>query len=222
MTMKAEHTRQDEHWGERLSAFLDGELNERQMKALAARLETDAEARRRYGRFAQIAAHLSGDGQARVDASGIAARVSAALADEPTVLAPREWRKALRLPRLALGAALAAGVAMVAVTLAPQLIGQRSPAPALLPEAQTFAFAPRMSVPADGLRTVSLEAGPRHAAQPPVARKVAPAGRWKVLEPAMRERLTRYLLQHNEVAGQIGAQRPSAHVSFVSAQYARP
>jgi negative regulator of sigma E activity len=215
----------DERYGERLSAFLDGELARHEMKRVAAELASDRGARQRYERYAQIAAHISGDGYSRVDASGIAERVSQALSEEPTVLAPRQWRDALRVPRLALGAALAAGVAMVAVAVAPQMIGVQETTP-LTPETQTFAFAPRLSVPADGFRTVSLQATPTHhrplAAESVAAAQPAVAGHWKTLKPEMRDKLVRYLLQHNEVAGQIAAQQPSAHLSFVSNQHVRP
>ncbi|WP_043107804.1 sigma-E factor negative regulatory protein [endosymbiont of unidentified scaly snail isolate Monju] len=214
----------DERYGERLSAFLDGELSAREMERMAAELAGDRGARQRYERYAQVAAHIAGDGYSRVDASGIAERVSQALNDEPAILAPRQWRDALRVPRLALGAALAAGVAVLAVAVAPQMIGIQESAP-LLPETQTFAFAPHLSVPADGFRTVSLQTLPvyrRPLAAERAATQPVMAGHWKTLKPAMREKLVRYLLQHNEVAGQIAAQQPSAHLSFVSNQHDRP
>ncbi len=214
-----------ERYGERLSAFLDGELPRHEMKRMTAELAADGEARQRYERYAQIAAHIAGDGYSRVDASGLAGRVSRALEDEPTVLAPRQWRDALRVPRLALGAALAAGVAVLAVAVAPQMVGMQEAAP-LLPETRTFAFAPHLSVPADGFRTVSLQTTPVQR-RPLAAERAAMAqptvkGHWKTLKPAMREKLARYLLQHSEVAGQIASQQPSAHLSFVSNQHGRP
>lgn len=216
--MRAMKTREisvDDHLGEQLSSFLDGELPDRDMARLSAHLETDRVARAQFARYAQISAHLGGDDSPRVDASGIAARVSDALVDEPTILAPRQWRDALRVPRLALGAALAAGVAVMAVAVAPQIVGGHKPN--TLPQAETFAFTPRMSIPADGLRTVSLQAYPgqvkaRHAVPAPAGE----TGHWRILEPAMRDKLNRYLLEHNEVAGRLSAQQPSAYVNFVS------
>ncbi len=214
--MKKREISVEDGLGEQLSSFLDGELSERGMARLSAHMETDHAARLQYARFAQISAHLGGDGFARVNASGIATRVSQSLADEPTVLAPRQWRDGLRIPRLALGAALAAGVAVMAVAIAPQIVGGHKANG--LPQAETFAFTPRLSIPADGLRTVSLQAD----SAPMIARRaavapVAETGHWRVLKPAMREKLSRYLLQHNEVAGRIATQQPSAYVSFVSA-----
>lgn len=217
--MRAMKTREisvEDGLGERLSSFLDGEMSEKDIARLSAHLETDRVARAQFARYAQISAHLGGDGYARVDASDIAARVSETLVDEPTVLAPRQWRDALRVPRLALGAALAAGVAVLAVAIAPQIVGGYKPS--ALPQAETFAFTPRMSIPADGLRTVSLQANPdQMKARRPVSAPAAETGHWRILEPAMREKLGRYLLEHNEVAGRISAQQPSAYVNFVSA-----
>lgn len=215
--MKAMRTRDnsvEEAMDEQLSSLLDGELSERELNRLVVHLETDRAARARFGRFAQISAFLGSDRGQMVDASNIAARVSAALENEPTILAPRQWRDGLRLPRLALGAALAAGVAAMAVAIAPQIIGGHKPS--TLPQTETFAFTPRMSVPVDGLRTVALQANPHPVVIRPSG-TVAEAGHWRVLKPGMRERLNRYLLQHNEVAGHIATQQPSAYVSFVSA-----
>lgn len=213
--MNTSETSVEDDLGEKLSAFLDGELSDREMARLAARLETDRAARARYARYAQISAYLGGNGAGRVDASGIGVRVSAALEKEPTVLAPPRGRKALRIPRLALGAALAAGAAVLAVALAPQIVGMDKPT--ALPQTESFAFTPRMSVPADRLRTVSLQAGPQRVVVHRTAPSSPQSGHWRVLEPAVRDRLNRYLLQHNEVAGRITTQQPSAYVSFVSA-----
>lgn len=213
--MKTREIAVEEGLGEQLSSFLDGELPDKDMARLSAHLETDRVARAQFARYAQISAHLGGDDFPHVDASGIAARVSEALVDEPTILAPRQWRDALRVPRLALGAALAAGVAVLAVAVAPQIVGGHKPN--TLPQAETFAFTPRLSIPADGLRTVSLQAYPGQIkARRTTSAPSGETGRWRVLEPAMQEKLSRYLLEHNEVAGRLSAQQPSAYVNFVS------
>ena len=216
---------EDERYRERLSAFLDGELPAREMEHMTTELAGDRGARQRYQRYAQVVAHITGSGYSRVDASGIAERVSQALNNEPSILTPRQWYDALRVPRRALGATLAAGVAVLVVAVVPQMIGMQESAP-LLPETQIFAFAPHLSVPADGFRTASLQILPGHRRPLPAERAAdgppLVMGHWKSLKPAMREKLVRYLLQHNEVAGQIAARQPSAHLSFVSDQHALP
>lgn len=208
----------DHRKGEDLSAFVDGEIPERELKQWIAALSSDQETRSRFSRYRLIGAQLSDKDDRIIDASPVADHVSRLLEDEPTVLAPRARHKTVHLPRLALGAALAAGVAVVAVSVAPQLV--ETPGSAQLAAAPRFAFAPRLSVPADGITMVALTPGTQHVKHGTPA--LAKGQRWKVLSPAMRQKLSRYLLEHNEMAGQISAQQPSAHLSYISAHNARP
>ena len=209
--MSQKHT-VDERTNEALSAFADGEVPERDLSHWIATLATDGQARARFSRYRLIGAQLAGEEDRVIDASSVAGAVSQRLRDEPTVLAPRRARGHAQLPRLALGAALAAGIAAMAVSVAPRLIGNT--APMLQAEAPSFAFAPRLSVPADGITMVSLTSGIQ---RPEVVRHAFPASgqRWKVLSPAMQRKLSRYLLEHNEVAGQISAKQPSAHLNYI-------
>jgi sigma-E factor negative regulatory protein RseA len=199
---------------EKLSAFLDGELSEQEQDALVTQLASDSALRSKLARFHSVSAHLQADDLPRVDASSIAAAVSASIHDEPTVLAPRKKRSSFKMQRLALGTALAATVAAVAVSVAPQLLDPGSEA--LPPE--TFAFAPRLSVPTVDATTVAL-GGWAPSAQ---ARETDNnQQRWKLLKPDVQNKLDTYLLEHNEFAGRLSVTQPNVHVGFVSGNNAQ-
>jgi sigma-E factor negative regulatory protein RseA len=190
---------------ERMSAFVDGELSSSEQEVLSRRLENDPELRLRMGRYQQISFALRRSQEQTVDASGIAEAVSQALLDEPTVLAPR--KPAQQLPRVALGAALAATVAAIAIGVAPSLlepeVGNES-------QPQSFAFAPRLSVPPFPTTKVALG--------DTATIENRPAGeRWKTLRPETQHKLDNYLLEHNEFAGRLGVTPANAHVGFVTA-----
>ena len=97
---------------ERISAFMDGELEDHEASAQVQRLKENPELRAAWGAY-----HLIGDamrGEAGY-ASGLVARISANLAAEPTVLAPRPQMRFRNVRRLALSAAASiGGVALVA------------------------------------------------------------------------------------------------------------
>ncbi|CAB1369367.1 sigma-E factor negative regulatory protein [Denitratisoma oestradiolicum] len=101
----------------RLSALLDGELDQDESALVLDMLRQPGDAHEAVGIY-----HLIGDalrGEPRLDAD-LTASVMTMLAQEPTVLAPRIRRHRLRPAALAL-AASAAGVAVVAwLALAPQ------------------------------------------------------------------------------------------------------
>jgi sigma-E factor negative regulatory protein RseA len=100
---------------EQVSAFLDGELPGTETELLLKRLTRDAELRESFGRYALIGESIRGGSHARASRS-FAARINQAIdgapasAESPAVRArsPRWWRPFA-------GAAVAAGVATVAV-----------------------------------------------------------------------------------------------------------
>lgn len=96
---------------ERISAFMDGEVGDDEVAAQLASLKQDAALRERWGTY-----HLIGDAM-RGDAGvtpGFMVRFSAALAQEPTVLAPKAPVRKLSVRRIALPlAASFGGVALV-------------------------------------------------------------------------------------------------------------
>lgn len=195
--------------GERLSGMLDGELSPAEQDKMAKRLAENAALRRKLGRYQRISAGVQKLPDESIDASGIAERVSAQLADEPVVLAPQK-RRPVQVPRVALGAALAATVAAIAVGVAPGLL---DPAldEAAAPAPETFAFTPELSVPKFSATTVAIGGG----AEPVVtANPLLSEGRWKTLKPDAQKKLDRYLLEHSEYAGRLGVSPANAHISF--------
>ena len=101
---------------EQLSAFLDGELPEPESALLVKRLERDDDLRGALSRYSLIGAVLRSDGDVPA-ARQVAARVSAAIAREPSGrMAVARFRPSV-LARPLAGLAVAAGVAAVAVLL---------------------------------------------------------------------------------------------------------
>jgi sigma-E factor negative regulatory protein RseA len=123
---------------DRISALMDGELDERAADEALGRVGRDAEAGETWRAYHMIGDVLRED---RVLSRGFSARVRARLGDEPTVLAPaaaRSSRRWLPLP----AAAAAAAVALVAwVAFAPQREVPQ-PAPAPVAEAKPPAIIP--------------------------------------------------------------------------------
>lgn len=97
---------------ERISEFMDGELDDHEAAAQVRRLKEDPQLRAAWETY-----HLVGDalrGEAG-HASGLGARVSARLGAEPTVLAPSRRMPSQNVRRVALSAAASiTGVALVA------------------------------------------------------------------------------------------------------------
>jgi sigma-E factor negative regulatory protein RseA len=97
---------------ERISAFMDGELEDFEVAGQVSRLKEDPQLRGAWDTY-----HLIGDAM-RGDvglSSDFAARISGRLAEEPTVVAPKPRVRARTIRRLALSAAASiGGVALVA------------------------------------------------------------------------------------------------------------
>ena len=199
---------------EQVSALADGEVSSSELDTLSKKLAADSRLREQLAGYQRIGEQLRHEGP-MVDASGIAAAVSAQLEDEPTVLAPKRRRQVFNVPRIAMGAALAATVAAVAVGIAPQVLDSVEE-PGLQP--QTFAFAPQLPIPRIGATTVSLGGSELAPKGPPGDGKQV----WKVLQPKVQQKMDKYLLQHNEVAGRMGVKHLNAHVGFGSVPNARP
>jgi len=105
----------------RISALMDGELEDHEIAETLRALRRDGELRSQWCDCQVIGAALRGESELDID---VAARVMSALDFEPTVMAPAPRRKLeWQRPALAL-AASAAGVAVVAwLALAPAGIG---------------------------------------------------------------------------------------------------
>ncbi|GAB2181601.1 hypothetical protein DLREEDagrD3_18240 [Denitratisoma sp. agr-D3] len=101
----------------KLSALLDGELEQDEVATLCDALRRNRELAREARAYAVIGASLRGEPAA----GDLTDRIMAAIADEPTVLAPRRpllgrWQR----PLLAMAASVAGVLVVSAVVLAPQ------------------------------------------------------------------------------------------------------
>ena len=104
-------TRDGDDMKTRISALLDGELEDHEIEQTLHELHRDGELRRQWCDCQLIGAALRGERGLDID---VAARVMSALDLEPTVMVPAQKRQfELRRPALAL-AASATGVAVVA------------------------------------------------------------------------------------------------------------
>src|SRR5271163_3426374 len=167
---------------EQVSAFLDGELPSSESELLLKRLTRDAELRESFGRYALIGESLRGASRTPLT-RGFAGRVNCAIDGEPIVMnfpsvrarAPRWWRPFT-------GAAVAAGVAAVAVVA----LQQRAVSPALL------AVVPM---------TAQTVAKPREALSYTVP-ATAPAEQTPAVLPAAR--LTSYVFAHSRYSSVLG------------------
>lgn len=174
-----------DEYREQLSALVDDELTEEEVRFLVARLGRDEAASRLIGRYALISDALHGS---RPQSHGdLAGRVSAALADEPAHggATPARWR----LLRPAAGMAVAASVALATIGL--------WPTPQNTPNGPTTVAG---GVDSGGSVVASTEGGG--------ATTVAGDGsrRWNRLEPEVQQRLNTYVVNHSEhsSAGNLG------------------
>jgi sigma-E factor negative regulatory protein RseA len=122
---------------EHLSSLIDGELDAHETAAVLDALCRDAELQRRWSDLQLVGDALRSTEVAACHVDGFCARVRNALADEPTILAPRAVRPRLR--RYAIpGIAVAASVAAIAFIAVPLL---RAPAIDVAAQKQSPAFA---------------------------------------------------------------------------------
>lgn len=115
--------------GEALSAWIDGELDERDCHAVLDRLRSDDALREQFDSIHWVGDALRSHEVAAGGLPGLARRVSQALQDEPALLAPRAMPSRSLLSAQALrrhaatGVTLAAAAAVLAVVALPQLRG---------------------------------------------------------------------------------------------------
>jgi sigma-E factor negative regulatory protein RseA len=165
---------------EQVSAFLDGELPSSETELLLKRLMRDAELRESFGRYALIGESMRGTASVPVTRS-FAARVNGAIDGEPATAAPPAVRvRANRWWRPFAGAAVAAGVAAVAVVG----LQQRAVEPAL--RAALPVSAQNVAAKAKEALSYTVPAVPEAAAVLPAAR------------------LTNYIFAHSKYSSVLG------------------
>jgi len=151
---------------EQVSAFLDGELPSSESELLLKRLTRDAELRESFGRYALIGETLRGASRAPVS-RGFAARVNRAIDGEPATAIPQGARAAHgRWWRPVAGAAVAAGVAAVAVVA----LQQRAVAPGVQPTLPVIAQSAKPAPAKEALSYIVPAASTGAAAAMPATR----------------------------------------------------
>lgn len=167
-----------EQQNQEISALIDGELPPTGLGAVVDALERDPELAARWERYHMISAVLHGEA-VRHEVRAVASTVAERLAAEPTVLAPRvPWRRAaVKVPPVA-GAALAAGVAVVAVLAAPMFIDSQG------------------GINGPGSMPVAVNPPPAT----PDLMLTEYGSRWHINEPDLESKLDRLLVTHQEYA----------------------
>jgi sigma-E factor negative regulatory protein RseA len=174
---------------EQVSAFLDGELPKSETELLLKRLTRDAQLREGFGRYALIGEAIRGGGH-RLMTNGFAARVNLAIDGEPVHATPVSKIRAPRWWRPFAGAAVAAGVAAIAVVA----LQQRADAPGLRSAVLVPAriAAPAGTAPNGMLARNAAVQTPREALSYTV-----PAASDAVPSAMPAARLTNYVLAHS-------------------------
>jgi sigma-E factor negative regulatory protein RseA len=175
---------------EQISAFLDGELPASETELLLKRLARDPELRECFGRYALIGEAARGASHAHF-AKSFPARVNGAIDGAPEVAVPPPARVAVapRWWRPMAGAAVAAGVAVVAIVA----LQQRAVTPALtgVTVAANRAAASAVAAPAAASRSEAI------SYTVPTTFSEAPA--------ALPEaRLTNYVFAHSRYSSLLG------------------
>lgn len=136
---------------ERISLLLDGEMDPAETEAAIAALCTDPAFRRHWHELHRAGDALRSNEVAACDAAHFCARVTTALAGEPTVLAPRAAKNTSGLRRYWMpGLAVAASVAAIGLVAVPLLRAPETTSIAknvAQPAGEVAALDPRKSLP---------------------------------------------------------------------------
>jgi sigma-E factor negative regulatory protein RseA len=167
---------------EQISAFLDGELPNSETELLLKRLTRDAELRESFGRYALIGEACRGAPQDHLS-RGLTARINRAIDGEPRPSGGSAQRaRARRWWHPVAGAAVAAGVAAVAVVA----LQQRAVAPGVRPGVAVMA----QSIPAGPSKEPRIYTTPAAVGEAPAALPAA--------------RLTNYVFAHSKYSSVLG------------------
>lgn len=128
---------------DKISAFMDGELDERQAVHELTRLRQSGELRQAWDTFHLIGDAMRGERMLHADIVG---RFTHKLADEPTVLAPQRPSRRLTTYVLSAAASLAAVVFVGWVALAPQPASQPAEVAVVRPAVAPTPVAPVAAV----------------------------------------------------------------------------
>lgn len=194
----------DQQW---LSAFLDDELDERENARVIEALVREGSLRERCDRYQIAAQALRGD-RVLPGASRLRERVSAALADEPTCLVAPVKQAAGASSSSLWQMALAASLAVVAVTATIQMArfsAEDATANSVLASQPANSTTPgtmkRMPERTAGDRTIAglpLDEAPESEAESDAS------ARWVSTKPAVSVKLDQLLVTHQALATSVG------------------
>ena len=198
---------------EKVSAFLDGELEERQLASLSEQVESSPQLRSQLNRYALISESIKGN-VVTTNAEGIADTVSKVIEDEPAIIAPVARPPAGKSPAAPeagwktwfAGGAIAATVATLALINFDILEMQQG-------AGESFPV------------TVQVQPQLQHQSQPfkqPVMNGFAqPAStQWSISrkhspEPEVEQELNQFLIEHSEYTNQAGMPGLVPYATFV-------
>jgi sigma-E factor negative regulatory protein RseA len=206
---------------EQISALLDDEFSGRDVGRTIDSISQQNEYRETWDRYQLIGDAIRGEVTGRASPS-IAESVRQSLVDEPAIIATRKptllestWVKA------AAGSALAASVALVAITAAPHLFepGIQAPSP-LASNTNTQPYQLAVADQPAIHRVVAISTPPSrqfvNSTYQPNRYVDYSGARWKNLaQPAVESKLNKYLANHSEYAMRAGVPRAVPHANFV-------
>lgn len=170
---------------ERISVLLDGEMDRTEADSAIAALCADAALRRQWHELHRAGDAIRSNEVAACDAGSFCTQVAAAIASEPTVLAPRAARASSPLRRYWMpGVAVAASVAAIGFIAVPLL---RAP--------ETMSVAKNLAPPAVEVSVSDLAA---QKALPTIAKA--------------RQSFNPYLAAHRELAGNTVVPRAAVYL----------
>ncbi|WGL16707.1 sigma-E factor negative regulatory protein [Microbulbifer bruguierae] len=227
------HGNHQQRLHESLSALMDGEANELELQRLLKESEVNGgvsaeDLNQRWSRYQLAASVMRGEKVAPVDL-GLAASISAAIADEPPLSQPAEPQSANDggdssggnrwLKSLSRGA-VAATVAFAAI-LGVQQMQAPQPGTELVAEVERPVQQPVQPMPQSSgfvtpaLNTRAVSTAPQLVPEPRVG--VSPAYQGQVVpSPELMRHLNRVMLEHSEQAARVGSQ---GMVPFARATY---
>ena len=175
---------------DQLSALVDGELDSSQTSKLIDDLIKDDELRTRWANYHLIGHALQGDGQ-NIHAVDMSARISAALENEPTVIAPKSHVRVIpAMFRQVAGMAIAATVAAAAVLML------QPTEPGVFEQGDMLA---ELGSPVGELKEDRIQVSNRGT-------------NWSATQPSVATKLNGYLVNHNGYSTAVRGNLPFASI----------
>lgn len=198
---------------EKVSAFLDGELDERQLAALNEQVKSSPQLRSRLNRYALISESIKGNA-VTTNAEGIADIVSKVIENEPTIIAPVSRPPAGKAPATPeagwktwfAGGAIAATVATLALINFDILEMQQGTSESF---PVTVQMQPQSQSQSQPFRQPVMNSFAQPAStQWSISRKHTPA-------PEVEQELNQFLIEHSEYTNQAGMPGLVPYATFV-------